>query len=102
MNRKRKNRSSHCGNFRSAGITRRQMLKNAACGFGSIALSALLADKSYAGLLDEADDSENWQQGQTHFAPKVKRIVYLYMDGCLLYTSPSPRDQRGSRMPSSA
>ena len=23
-------------------------------------------------------------------------------DGCLLYTSPSPRDQRGSRMPSSA
>ena len=24
------------------------------------------------------------------------------MDICLLYTSPSPRDQRGSRMPSSA
>ena len=23
-------------------------------------------------------------------------------EGCLLYTSPSPRDQRGSRMPSSA
>ena len=27
-------------------------------------------------------------------------IGYLYL--CLLYTSPSPRDQRGSRMPSSA
>ena len=27
--------------------------------------------------------------------------VYLFKD-CLLYTSPSPRDQRGSRMPSSA
>ena len=25
-----------------------------------------------------------------------------YVHGCLLYTSPSPRDQRGSRMPSSA
>ena len=24
------------------------------------------------------------------------------LEGCLLYTSPSPRDQRGSRMPSSA
>ena len=24
------------------------------------------------------------------------------INGCLLYTSPSPRDQRGSRMPSSA
>ena len=26
----------------------------------------------------------------------------LDADTCLLYTSPSPRDQRGSRMPSSA
>ena len=25
-----------------------------------------------------------------------------FINGCLLYTSPSPRDQRGSRMPSSA
>ena len=28
-----------------------------------------------------------------------KQVLY---QGCLLYTSPSPRDQRGSRMPSSA
>ena len=28
--------------------------------------------------------------------------VNSYPEGCLLYTSPSPRDQRGSRMPSSA
>ena len=27
---------------------------------------------------------------------------YTKLEGCLLYTSPSPRDQRGSRMPSSA
>ena len=36
------------------------------------------------------------------------RLVTIYLDefkyflSCLLYTSPSPRDQRGSRMPSSA
>ena len=30
--------------------------------------------------------------------PKVPKLTYV----CLLYTSPSPRDQRGSRMPSSA
>ena len=29
-------------------------------------------------------------------------IVWMLHKGCLLYTSPSPRDQRGSRMPSSA
>ena len=30
---------------------------------------------------------------------KVKEALLM---NCLLYTSPSPRDQRGSRMPSSA
>ena len=29
-------------------------------------------------------------------------VTYLENEICLLYTSPSPRDQRGSRMPSSA
>ena len=29
-------------------------------------------------------------------------IERIRLTGCLLYTSPSPRDQRGSRMPSSA
>ena len=33
-------------------------------------------------------------------AAQVEQSVKDY--GCLLYTSPSPRDQRGSRMPSSA
>ena len=32
----------------------------------------------------------------------LDRMVDIQFKGCLLYTSPSPRDQRGSRMPSSA
>ena len=34
----------------------------------------------------------------------VKTVAFRFFNvfGCLLYTSPSPRDQRGSRMPSSA
>ena len=36
-------------------------------------------------------------------AQGVDELVFLGdAGGCLLYTSPSPRDQRGSRMPSSA
>ena len=34
---------------------------------------------------------------------EIAQVVYLAQAlNCLLYTSPSPRDQRGSRMPSSA
>ena len=35
-------------------------------------------------------------------AQRISRDVRLLSGACLLYTSPSPRDQRGSRMPSSA
>ena len=38
--------------------------------------------------------------GDLQYAPP--EIAYGSLDPCLLYTSPSPRDQRGSRMPSSA
>ena len=31
-----------------------------------------------------------------------QQVAERALDSCLLYTSPSPRDQRGSRMPSSA
>ena len=31
-----------------------------------------------------------------------RRLIKIRGNSCLLYTSPSPRDQRGSRMPSSA
>ena len=41
-----------------------------------------------------------------YFISKVANKIVEIRDGqlinCLLYTSPSPRDQRGSRMPSSA
>ena len=32
----------------------------------------------------------------------LDKLVDVYFDVCLLYTSPSPRDKRQSRMPSSA
>ena len=38
------------------------------------------------------------QRGEVMHPTGRARILYI----CLLYTSPSPRDQRGSRMPSSA
>ncbi len=80
-----RNRSSHCGRFRHVEPTRREMLKGSACGFGAVALSALFADPAH-GAVSEAsrllDDSPNSLSPRpSHFPAKVKRVVYLYMDG---------------------
>ena len=49
-------------------------------------------------VLWKRDDAEDVVQ-----ATFVKAFLRLdQLKDCLLYTSPSPRDQRGSRMPSSA
>jgi hypothetical protein len=53
-------------------MTRRQWLQGAMTGFGMLALSGLMAEESYAGL--------RGQKG-THFKPRAKRVVFLYMDG---------------------
>ena len=41
------------------------------------------------------------ENGVVRTPPGYKEAYAKFID-CLLYTSPSPRDQRGSRMPSSA
>ena len=60
-----------------------------------------------------------WQDAWIRLKANTRALISLYIvigllaftlvgpllwsvDPCLLYTSPSPRDQRGSRMPSSA
>jgi len=66
------------------------MLRDAACGFGSIALAGLMTDRSYAsgfsgGLMASTQERELAENPlapkQPHFVAKAKRIVYLYMDG---------------------
>ena len=65
------------------------------------------ADRSYRGRMVESAVGAH-----LHNSASVDCRLYYWRDGtnevdfvlerCLLYTSPSPRDQRGSRMPSSA
>lgn len=77
-------KTTHCKRFRPLGLTRRSLLKNAACGFGSVALAALMAESGMAEFhpTDESADSDSGIHKQgTHHPPKVKRVVYLYMDG---------------------
>ena len=67
-------------------------------GFGSI-LGIEKAGESVQGQI--ADRSRVPVLENLVFANEDVAVVVVPID-CLLYTSPSPRDQRGSRMPSSA
>lgn len=49
--------------------SRRELLKSASNGFGYLALSALLADRSHAGA------------PAPHFTPKAKNVIFLFMPG---------------------
>jgi hypothetical protein len=52
--------------------TRRAFLQQAGGGFGALALS---------GLLSESDAAESSTTRLPHFAPRAKRVIYLFMHG---------------------
>ena len=58
------------------GITRRHFLGKAAVGIGSVALSSLLIKDLFNGGSEDA-----LPVGLPHFAPKAKRIIYLFQNG---------------------
>lgn len=66
-----------CRNVRPAGWTRRDVLQQAACGFGFAALSALATDSAYADQTTNDGTSTGWT---THPA-RAKNVIFLYMDG---------------------
>ena len=64
-----------CNNFMSRPLTRREMLGRCAGGFGSVALSSLLADPVYGKA------KSPFAPKNTHHDPKAKSVIFLYMDG---------------------
>ena len=57
-------------------------------------------DQDRAWLLENLDKGK-WPEIRSQLAALERKISKLIIS-CLLYTSPSPRDVRSSRMPSSA
>ena len=57
--------------------------------------------KHFATDLDDADLKQAVDSAYSSFS-HAEIAPLIRLNDCLLYTSPSPRDQRGSRMPSSA
>jgi hypothetical protein len=66
-----------CYDF-SSQSSRRAMLLNSACGFGGLALSALLGQ---AGRAANPTVHNMLAPKQPHFRPRAKRIIFLFMWG---------------------
>lgn len=57
-----------------SNMTRRQLLRQAACGFGGLALTNLVTQMALASSGPLADQ-------QPHFEPRAKRVIFLFMAG---------------------
>lgn len=72
----------HCGRFAPRVLSRRQMLSRCANGFGALAFYALLHDTSRAASAPAvAAGTDPLLPRPTHFPPKARNVIFLYMDG---------------------
>jgi hypothetical protein len=71
---------SHCLNFVAPPLSRREMLSQCANGFGAVALAAMMADGERAANSASGGEGRSVTQ-ETHFEPKVRNVIFLYMDG---------------------
>lgn len=66
-------------------LNRRAFLSKSSVGIGAAALSSLLGlsflNKSENGILDLVNNSGGGLPGLPHFAPKAKRVIYLFQSG---------------------
>src|SRR5688572_33367782 len=83
-------------------FNRRHFLSKLSLGVGSIALGSLLMPGLFSGKNDEDDLLE----AIPHFAPKAKRIIYLFQNGAPSQLEsfdykPKLREMTGQELPSS-
>ncbi len=66
------------------GRTRREFLWETGCGFGAVALSAMLGEEFFGGQAranDAAPTSGPLTPKPPHFAPKARSVIFLFMYG---------------------
>jgi hypothetical protein len=62
-------------------LTRRQLLANSIRPLGAAALASLVGPGLTSGAAKAADNRQGGLPGLPHFAPKAKRVIYLFMCG---------------------
>ena len=86
-------------------MTRRRFFGRTAAGIGGIALTSLLNERLFAAAADPAGAVGGALPG-LHFAPKAKRVIYLFMSGGpshidLFDYKPQLRAHHGQELPGS-
>src|SRR5438128_1684772 len=71
----------HCGNFLATPLTRRQMLRQCANGFGAVALASLLAEPGYGATSSAPAGTDLLVPRPPHFGAKAKNVIFLFIDG---------------------
>lgn len=87
-------------------IARRAFLKGAGLGLGSLALSSLMNERTFASDADSDPLKSAGALNPLHFAPHAKRVIYLFMSGApsqidLFDPKPKLRDMTGELLPDS-
>ncbi|MDB6110571.1 MAG: hypothetical protein JWR69_2321 [Pedosphaera sp.] len=86
-------------------VTRRQFFGRTAAGIGTLALGSLLNERLFAADVDPAATAQGILPA-LHFAPKAKRVIYLFMSGGpshidLFDYKPKLREHHGQELPAS-
>lgn len=91
---------AHCGQFQPRPLSRREMLARCANGFGAVALAGMLAEEEASAALRSSGNP--LAPRAPHYSPKVKNVIFLYMDGGPSQVDtfdPKPRLQKESGQP---
>src|SRR6185312_17243577 len=85
-------------------INRRRFLSRLSLGIGSVALGSLLIPDLFSGLA--GDSGADFIPGIPNFAPKAKRVIYLFQDGAPSQLEsfdykPKLREMMGQELPPS-
>src|SRR6476619_434586 len=64
---------------RAHALSRRQLLTRTSLGLGSLALTSLLNPQLFGSVAQSATQGRTFKA--PHFAPKAKRVIYLFQSG---------------------